>query len=61
MGSITLVQLAIAWALAHPAVSAAIVGPKTPQQMREAAQAADWELTPAELREIDELQKGFLL
>jgi aryl-alcohol dehydrogenase-like predicted oxidoreductase len=57
----TLVQLALAWALVHPSVSAVTVGPKSPQQVREAAAAADWELTKAELDEIDELQGGFEL
>ena len=57
----TLVQLAIAWALAHPSVTAATVGPKSPQQVREAAAAADWALTGAELDEIDGLQGGFEL
>ena len=57
----TLVQLAIAWALVHPSVSAVTVGPKSPEQVREAAAAADWELTAAELSEIDELRDGFEL
>jgi aryl-alcohol dehydrogenase-like predicted oxidoreductase len=57
----TLVQLAIAWALTHPSVTAATVGPKTPQQVHEAAAAANWELTKAELDEIHELQGGFEL
>ena len=57
----TLVQLAIAWALVHSSVSAVTVGPKSPEQVREAAAAADWELTVAELNEIDELRDGFEL
>ena len=57
----TLVQLAIAWALAHPSVTAATVGPKTPQQVREAAAAAEWDLTRAELDEIETLRGGFEL
>ena len=48
-----LVQLAIAWVLAHPAVTAAIVGAKTPEQIRHSSRAADWELTEQDLEEID--------
>ena len=51
-----LVQLAIAWTLAHPAVTSAIVGAKTPEQAHHNAGAADWRLTEADLKEIDELQ-----
>ncbi len=51
-----LVQLAIAWVLAHPAVTSAIVGAKTPDQVRHNARAADWKLSPRDLEEIDQLQ-----
>ena len=51
-----LVQLAIAWTLAHPAVASSIVGAKTPGQVYENARAADWKLTEKELKEIDEIQ-----
>lgn len=37
----TVGQLAIAWVLQNPAVSAAIVGARKPEQIRETAQAAD--------------------
>ena len=56
-----LVQLAIAWTLAHPAVTSAIVGAKTPDQVLHAARAADWELTQRDLHEIGDILGGFNL
>ena len=56
-----LVQLAIAWTLAHPAVTSPIVGAKTPQQVRHNALAADWDLTPGDLEEIADILGGFNL
>jgi len=51
----TLAQLAIAWVLANPAVTSAIVGAKTAAQARENAAAGDWQLSTADLAEIDRL------
>ena len=51
-----LVQLAIAWTLAHPSVTSSIVGAKSPEQARHNARAADWRLTEAELQEIDAIR-----
>ena len=51
-----IVQLAIAWPTAHPAVTSSIVGAKSPEQVRHNALAADWVLTPGELSEIDDIQ-----
>ena len=51
-----LVQLAIAWTLAHPSVTSPIVGAKSPEQARHNARAADWRLTEADLSEIDAIQ-----
>jgi aryl-alcohol dehydrogenase-like predicted oxidoreductase len=45
-------EVAIAWVLRHPAVTAAIVGARRPGQLRELVGAADWRLTPAEVEEI---------
>jgi aryl-alcohol dehydrogenase-like predicted oxidoreductase len=47
-------EVAIAWALKNPAVTAAIVGMRSPQQARGIAGAADLELTQAEIREIED-------
>jgi aryl-alcohol dehydrogenase-like predicted oxidoreductase len=54
-----LVDLAIAWVLANPAVTSAIVGAKTPEQAVQNAAAADWVLTPTDLQEIDQIQGDF--
>ncbi|GBD92881.1 general stress protein 69 [bacterium BMS3Abin05] len=55
----TVGNLAIAWTLMNPAVTSAIVGARTAQQVEENVQAADWRLTAEELREIDQLLKEF--
>ena len=55
----SLVDLAIAWVLANPAVTSAIVGAKTPQQAVQNAKAADWVLTPEDLQEIDLIQGDY--
>lgn len=57
----SLAQLAIAWTLAHPAVTSSIVGAKSPEQVRENAVAGEWSLAPEELEEIDAIQGGFML
>jgi aryl-alcohol dehydrogenase-like predicted oxidoreductase len=51
-----IVQLAIAWPLAHPAVTSSIAGARTPEQARHNALAGDWTLTPRDLEEIDQIQ-----
>ena len=51
-----IVQLAIAWTLANPAVTSSLVGARTPEQVYHNIKAADWELTEAELAEIDKIQ-----
>jgi len=45
-------QIAIAWTLAQPGVTAAIVGARTPEQARENARAGDIQLSPGELEHI---------
>ena len=51
-----MVHLAIAWVLAHPAVTSAIIGGRTVAQVRHSAKAADWRLTPQEMEEIEAIQ-----
>jgi aryl-alcohol dehydrogenase-like predicted oxidoreductase len=51
----SLAELAIAWVLRRPEVTAAIVGGRRPAQVEEPARAADWDLSPDEVREIDRL------
>lgn len=51
----TVGQLAIAWTLAHPAVTGAIVGARRPEQVEQNVEAASWHLTAEELAEIEAL------
>ncbi len=51
----TLVELAFAWLLAHPAVSSVIAGASNPDQVAQNAAAADWELSSDEMKELDGL------
>ncbi len=51
----TLAQLAIAWVLRRPEVTAAIVGARKPSQIAETASAADWILTKNDIAEIEKL------
>ena len=53
-----IVQLAIAWTLAHPAVTSSIVGARTPEQALHNAGAAGWTLTKSELAELDGILVG---
>jgi len=51
----TLAQLAIAWVLRCPEVTAAIVGARHPSQIEETAAAGDWSLSTEDLDEIEAL------
>ncbi|MEI8080617.1 MAG: aldo/keto reductase, partial [Actinomycetes bacterium] len=51
--NLTRAQLAIAWVLSNPAVSAAIIGASRPEQVRENTQASGIELTADVLTAID--------
>ncbi|MBI5512573.1 MAG: aldo/keto reductase [Deltaproteobacteria bacterium] len=51
-------QVALAWVLANPAVTAPIVGPRTLEQLESAAQALSLRLTPEATRSLDELFPG---
>jgi aryl-alcohol dehydrogenase-like predicted oxidoreductase len=46
-------EAAIAWVLRHPAVTAAIVGMRSAEQVEGVIGAAEWRLTPEEVAEID--------
>jgi len=48
-------QLAIAWVLRRPEISAAIVGTRRPSQIEETAGAADWRLSADDIAAIDAL------
>ena len=51
----TLSQLAIAWVLRRPEVTAAIVGARRPEQIEETAAAGDWRLSDEDKVEIESL------
>ncbi|MCX6069981.1 MAG: aldo/keto reductase [Chloroflexi bacterium] len=51
----TVAEMAIAWVLRRPEVTAAIVGGRRPEQVAETIGAADWDLTPEEIAEMDAL------
>jgi len=51
----TIAQLAIAWVLRRPEVTAAIVGARRPQQIIETAPASDWNLAQEDIEEIENL------
>jgi aryl-alcohol dehydrogenase-like predicted oxidoreductase len=55
---VSLPVLAVAWALANPAVDAAIVGITDPNQLRDAVAAVDVRLSAEELAEIDLILAG---
>jgi aryl-alcohol dehydrogenase-like predicted oxidoreductase len=46
-------EVAIAWALRNPAVTAAIVGARNPSQVNGVIGAAAFRLTPDEIKEIE--------
>jgi hypothetical protein len=48
-------QLAIAWALANPAVQVAIVGARHPRHIEESVAAADLSLSESDLEQIDRI------
>ena len=51
-----IVQLAIAWPIAHPAVYTSIVGARKPEDLAVLAEAGSWKLSAQELEEIEAIQ-----
>lgn len=51
----SLLELAVSWLAAQDAVASVIAGAKTPEQAKMNASAAGWQLTKAELAEIDDI------
>ena len=47
-------QVAIAWVLSHPEISAAMIGPDSPEQVEENVGGTGWELTADEQNALDE-------
>ena len=52
---VTLAQFAIAWTLRHPAVTSAIIGPRTLEQLEDCERALDVVVTREESAKVDEL------
>ena len=52
-------EVALAWLLAQPGVTAPIVGPRTQAQLDLAMQALDIELTPEHLAKLNEIFPGY--
>lgn len=52
---VPLARLANAWALRHPAVTSAIIGPRTMDQLEDSLQSLDVRITDEDARIIDEL------
>jgi aryl-alcohol dehydrogenase-like predicted oxidoreductase len=52
---ISLVHLAIAWVIGNPAVTSAIIGPRTMEQLTTQLDAADLQLTADVLDKVDEI------
>jgi aryl-alcohol dehydrogenase-like predicted oxidoreductase len=57
----SLAQLAIAWVIAQPGITSAIVGASRPEQLRETAAAADLMIDPALLAEAATILEGVRL
>jgi aryl-alcohol dehydrogenase-like predicted oxidoreductase len=51
----TLLELAIAWVLSHPAVTVCLCGAKSPEQVDDHVRAASWKLSTEDRDEIDRL------
>ena len=51
----TILELAFSWLLTRPAVASVIAGATSPEQARSNAAAASWELTDAELADVDSI------
>ena len=54
----TVAQLAIAWALANPAVDVAIVGARSPSRSGRRPRRADLRLTPEDMAQIESMLRG---
>ena len=52
---VPLIELAIAWVIRHPAITSAIIGPRTMEQLESQLPAAERRLDDALLDRIDEI------
>jgi aryl-alcohol dehydrogenase-like predicted oxidoreductase len=53
-----MVELAFAWILARKSVGSVIAGASTPDQIRQNAAAAEWELTEDDMEELAGILDG---
>jgi len=53
-----LLELAFSWLLSHKTVASVIAGASKPEQVRANAKAANWQLSPGELAEIDSIMNN---
>jgi len=53
----TMLELAMSWLAAQPAVASVIAGAKTPEQVRANAGSAQWRMTAEDLAAIDDILK----
>ena len=53
----TLLELAFAWLLAQPVIATVIAGATKPEQLEANIRAIEWELTPEEVAEVNEISK----
>lgn len=53
----SLLDLAFAWLLSRPMLASVIAGATRPEQIDANVQAAEWELTPDEVAEVDRISK----
>jgi aryl-alcohol dehydrogenase-like predicted oxidoreductase len=54
-GGRTCAQLAVSWVLRRPEITAAIVGARRPEQIKETAPAGDWNLSQEDIMEVENL------
>jgi 1-deoxyxylulose-5-phosphate synthase len=52
---LSITSVAIAWVLAHPAITSAIVGASRPEQLKDSLAAATLKLDPSLKTKLDEL------
>ena len=53
----SMLDLAFSWLAARPTVASVIAGATKPEQIEANVKAAEWQLTPEEMAEIDKLTK----
>jgi aryl-alcohol dehydrogenase-like predicted oxidoreductase len=51
----SVLELAIAWVLAHPAVTVCLCGAKSPEQVDDHVRAAEWQLSLEDRRDVERL------